>query len=136
MRLHAAHHAAVPARSRFDELTNPRGVRFPEQIQQLRSGAEFSSYTSTRVEPAAKPAIASTALPAGYPVRSPQGIPIEVSPMLGDHLYEKIMLFLTGVGFGIYLYGLRRFYNRIHPLSIDRWARRNNTTKKPATRSV
>ena len=56
--------------------------------------------------------------------------------MLGNHLYEKIMLFLTGVGFGIYLYGLRRFYNRIHPPSIDGWARRNNTTKKPATRSV
>ena len=56
--------------------------------------------------------------------------------MLRDHLYEKVMLFLTGVGFGIYFYGLRRFYNRIHAPSIDRLARRNKTTKKPANRSV
>jgi len=56
--------------------------------------------------------------------------------MLSNHLYEKIMLFLTGVGFGIYLYELRRFYNRIHAPSIDRLARRNKTMKKPATRSV
>jgi hypothetical protein len=52
------------------------------------------------------------------------------------HLYEKIMLFLTGVGFGIYLYELRRLYNRIHAPSINRSARRNKTTKKPATRAV
>ena len=59
--------------------------------------------------------------------------------MLSNHLYEKIMLFLTGVGFGIYLYELRRFYNRIHAPSIDRWARRTKTTKEKkqtATRTV
>ena len=42
--------------------------------------------------------------------------------MLRNHLYEKTMQFLTGVGFGIYLYSLRRFYNRIHAPSIDRSA--------------
>jgi hypothetical protein len=56
--------------------------------------------------------------------------------MLHNHLYEKIMLFLTGVGFGIYLYELRRFYNRIHAPSINQSARRNKIAKKPATRSV
>jgi hypothetical protein len=48
--------------------------------------------------------------------------------MLHNHLYETIILFLSGVGFGIYLYELRRFYNRIHPRSIERSARRTNST--------
>jgi hypothetical protein len=49
--------------------------------------------------------------------------------MLHKHIYETIMLFLTGVGFGIYLYGLRRFYNRIHPRSTERTARQAKTMK-------
>ncbi len=56
-----------------------------------------------------------------------------------NHLYETIMLFLGGVGFGIYLYELRRLYNHSHPPSIDRAARRAKTTqakKQHATRSV
>lgn len=55
------------------------------------------------------------------------------------HLYEIIMLFLTGVGVGIYVYGLRRFYHRFHPPSIDRLARRAKTTttnKQTETRSA
>jgi hypothetical protein len=59
--------------------------------------------------------------------------------MLRNHLYEKIMLFLTGAGFGIYLFELRRFYNRVHPPFIDRSARRTETTdakKQTTTRSV
>jgi hypothetical protein len=56
--------------------------------------------------------------------------------MLHHHPYETIMLFLTGVGIGIYVYGLRRFYHRIHP--SRRPERQADTTKakKPATRSV
>jgi len=59
--------------------------------------------------------------------------------MLHNHFYETIMLFLTGVGFGIYFYELRRLYNRTHPPSIHRWARRGKTTKtnkQTARRSV
>jgi hypothetical protein len=58
--------------------------------------------------------------------------------MLHNHLYEKIMLFLAGAGFGIYLYELRRFYNRIHAPWRDS-ARRSNTMKtkkQTATRAV
>jgi len=53
--------------------------------------------------------------------------------MLHKHTYETITLFLTGVGFGIYLYELRRFCNRIHPSSIHRSARRTKTTKQKET---
>jgi hypothetical protein len=59
--------------------------------------------------------------------------------MLRNHLYESIMLFLTGVGLGAYLFGLRRFYYRIHPPSLHRPARRIKTTqskKQAETRSV
>jgi hypothetical protein len=65
--------------------------------------------------------------------------PSRISSMLHNHLYETIMLFLTGVGFGIYVYGLRRFYRSFRPRSYDRLAQRAKTAKSkehPETRSV
>jgi hypothetical protein len=59
--------------------------------------------------------------------------------MHANHLYETITLFLTGVAFGIYLYGLRRLYNRTHPPSMDRsarWTKAMKARKQTATRSV
>ena len=46
-----------------------------------------------------------------------------------NHTYETIVLFLTGVGFGMYLHGLRRFYNATHPPDLDRPARQADNTK-------
>jgi hypothetical protein len=59
--------------------------------------------------------------------------------IMHGHLYEKILLFLTGVGIGIYVYGLRRFYNRIYPSSVGRPAQQAKATKAnkhTATRAV
>jgi len=44
--------------------------------------------------------------------------------MLHNDFYETIMLFLTGVGLGGYLFELRLIYRRSHPPTTDRSSRR------------
>ena len=47
---------------------------------------------------------------------------IEDTEVFHNHLYETVILFLTGVGIGIYLFELREFYKSTHPPSIPRSA--------------